>query len=165
MARLRGRVLAIAAAAGLLIGAGCSREDAPQTGREHLKSGRAPQARSDGRKRREIEERISRSIPERVALDKRYLTPRHTILRGHAEDLDGVADLLENLERIAVKEPLLHRATRSERGYEYTIVVRVSAPARQGASVSRDEPGERRPFFAAHPIPNGLSRLLYPPFT
>lgn len=141
-ARLRRRVLAAVAAAVLMAGAGSAK----------------PVSRA-------IPEQISRAIPRQVAVDGLYETPYGTILRGHAEDFDGVADLLENLDRIpGFEEPVLRHATRSERGYEYTLVVPKPVPAPDEASLWRGDSGWREPFFVTLPVAMSLDRLLFPPF-
>ncbi|HSS47885.1 MAG TPA: PilN domain-containing protein, partial [Thermoanaerobaculia bacterium] len=113
---------------------------------------------------RVIPEEVSRAIPKRVAVDTVYETPHGTILRGHAEVFDGVADLLENLGRNPeVEEPVLRQVTRSERGYEYTVVVpRSKAPDED--ALWRGDSGPRQPFFVALPVAMALDRLLFPPF-
>jgi hypothetical protein len=106
-------------------------------------------------------EPASQSLPERVAVDARYQSPHHTILRGHADDWDGIADLLEDLGRNPqAPEPVLRQITCSERGYEFTILVPKEVPA-----PAAPRPEEQVPFFAAHPVAWSLFRLLVPPFT
>lgn len=101
------------------------------------------------------------SAGERIAVDARYQAPHCTILRGHAGDLDGIADLLEDLEgNPEAEEPVLREIVPSERGYEVTVVLPRPAPAPEAAP-----PPEQRPIFAALPITKGLSWLLDPPFT
>jgi hypothetical protein len=108
---------------------------------------------------------IERSIPQRVALDSLSPTRHHTVLRGHAEGFDQVADLLANLDRIPqTEEPLLRRAERSARGYEYTVVI-----PRAGESLdvapSEDPPRQDGPpAYASYPVADFLYRLLGPPF-
>lgn len=104
------------------------------------------------------------AAPEPIAIDARIEGPSCTILRGHAGDLDGIADLLEGLERKAeAEEPVLREILRSERGYEYTVVLPKPAPAppAQGAA----QPPQQPPFFAAPPVARALDRLLVPYFT
>ena len=98
---------------------------------------------------------------ERIAVDARSEAPCCTILRGHAGDLDGIADLLEDLGRNPkAEEPVLREILRSERGYEYTVVLPRSAPEPQAAPT----PGQP-PIFADHALAVRLARLLVPPFT
>ncbi len=106
-------------------------------------------------------EPVSRALPERVAVDARYQSPHHTILRGHAKDWDGIADLLEDLGRNPyTPEPVLRQITCSERGYELTILIPKAEPAPDAPW-----PEEKLPFFATPPVTQALFRLLLPPFT
>ncbi len=155
-----GWALTVGAAVGLLAWAGCRRPEAPA-----IESGRASQA-VGSREPREIAEQISGFLPEQVALDRVDLTPHHVVLRGHARDLDGVADLLERLGQMRdVEEPVLRRALRSERGYEYTVVVPALPPAITSASIKSDGVAEPPPPFAASEVAAFLFRQLNPPFT
>ncbi|MCP3961731.1 MAG: PilN domain-containing protein [bacterium] len=148
--------------------AGCRRPEAPaiESGSSiGSESGRASQA-VGSREPREIAEQISGFLPEQVALDRVDLTPHHVVLRGHARDLDGVADLLERLGQMRdVEEPVLRRALRSERGYEYTVVVPALPPAITSASIKSDGVAEPPPPFAASEVAAFLFRQLNPPFT
>ena len=98
---------------------------------------------------------------QRAVVDARYQGTQCTVLRGHAEDLDAIADLLEDLGRNPeVEEPVLREIIRSERGYEYAVVLPEPAPAPRAAL-----PEERLPFLKAVPLNGILLRLIYSPVT
>lgn len=109
-----------------------------------------------------VGERVPTSLPSGATLDRLALTPHHVVVVGRVPDLDGVADVVENLVRIpGIEEPDLRRAVRSERGVEFGVVLAApSAAAPEPGGEDRDPPPP--PAYAATPVTQSLDRLLFP---
>jgi hypothetical protein len=103
---------------------------------------------------------VSSAVPQQAMVDVRARIPQATVLRGHADDFDDVADLLEELGcDPESEEPELREVIRSDRGYEYAIVIPDVAAAREA------EPPLKPSLFgcAESWLNRGLWWLLEPP--
>jgi|GEM_PF-5377134 len=98
--------------------------------------------------------------PLAAVIDARYPAPFGTILRGHAGDAGGIAELLEDLGRPpATEEPILREMSRSGRGYEFIIVVPFGPDSEEDRPLRFASP--KPPLFFADPwIGKGLEWLF-----
>ncbi len=159
------RALALGAVLGLIVWSARRRPDAAAADKPPPVAAEDPGSGPVESEPRAAAERISQALPPGVTLDRLAVTPRHAVLRGRTEDLESVAELLENLTPMrGIDEPRLRRVCRVESGYELAVVVPFSRAARGTRRPARHSRA-RPPPYAAPALAGRLLRLLVPPFT